>query len=154
MNHRGKRQSMEEVFEIPVRVYVEDTDAGGIVYYVNYLKFMERARTEWFRARGYEKPALFRDHLMFVVHSLEIGYHKPARLDDLLGVSAAVRRAGRTFFIMEQVVRRGDEVLCTAQVKVACVAREGLKPRPIPDDVRERVLEDANPRPPGASQSR
>ncbi|NIP71620.1 MAG: tol-pal system-associated acyl-CoA thioesterase, partial [Gemmatimonadetes bacterium] len=133
---------MGEVFDIPVRVYVEDTDAGGIVYYVNYLKFMERARTEWFRSRGYEKPALFRDDLMFVVHSLEIGYRKPARLDDLLRVSAWVVRPGRTFFIMEQTVRRGDEVLCTARVKVACVARDGLKPRPIPADVRERALAD------------
>ncbi len=66
-------------FRMSVRVYVEDTDAGGIVYYVNYLKYMERARTEWFRARGYEKPALFGENLMFIVHSLTIDYRRPAR---------------------------------------------------------------------------
>ena len=96
-------------FQLPVRVYVEDTDAGGIVYYVNYLKFLERARTEWFRHRGFEKPALFRDNLMFVVHSLSIDYRRPARLDDLLLATARVVSGGRTFFVMDQRVLRGDE---------------------------------------------
>src|SRR5690554_2326841 len=94
-------------FQLPVRVYVEDTDAGGIVYYVNYLKYLERARTEWFRHHGFEKAAVFRDNLMFVVHSLSINYHRPARLDDLLTATARVLQAGRTFFIMEQRVLRG-----------------------------------------------
>lgn len=127
-------------FVLPVRVYVEDTDAGGIVYYVNYLKYMERARTEWFRARGFEKPALFRDDLMFVVHSLTIDYRKPAVLDDTLTVTAEVLRAGRTFFLMRQSVLRGDELLCQADVKVACVSRSGLRPSAIPLDVRRTVF--------------
>ncbi len=127
-------------FRLPVRVYVEDTDAGGIVYYVNYLKYLERARTEWFRHRGFEKPALFRDNLMFVVHSLSINYHKPARLDDLLHACARVTAAGRTFFTMEQRVLRGDELLCAAEVKVACVSRDRLRPAAIPDDVRRAAL--------------
>ncbi len=127
-------------FSMPVRVYVEDTDAGGIVYYVNYLKFMERARTEWFRSRGFEKPALFRENLMFVVHSLSINYQRPARLDDALTVSAKVRAAGRTFFIMEQTVKRADELLCAAEVKVACVTRDTMKPSAIPADVREAAI--------------
>ena len=128
------------VFEFPIRVYVEDTDAGGIVYYVNYLKFMERARTEWFRARGFEKPALFRENLMFVVHSLDVKYQSPARLDDALLVTARVVKPGRTFFVMEQTVRRGNELLCSAQVKVACVTRDTLKPSAIPADVREAAV--------------
>lgn len=131
---------MNKVFHLPVRVYVEDTDAGGIVYYVNYLKFMERARTEWFRQRGFEKPALFRENLMFVVHSLNIGYRKPARLDDALQVTAEVLEAGRTFFLMEQAVTLANDLLCEAQVKVACVARDTMKPTAIPADVREGLL--------------
>lgn len=127
-------------FHMPVRVYVEDTDAGGIVYYVNYLKYMERARTEWFRERGFEKPALFRDDLMFVVHSLTIDYRKPAVLDDALTVTADVVKAGRTFFLVRQSVLRGDELLCEADVKVACVSRQGLRPSAIPLDVRQTVF--------------
>jgi 4-hydroxybenzoyl-CoA thioesterase/acyl-CoA thioester hydrolase len=130
----------DSCFEFPLRVYVEDTDAGGIVYYVNYLKFMERARTEWFRARGFAKPALFRDNLMFVVHSLSINYRQPARLDDALTVSARVTKPGRTFFLMEQSVRRGDELLCSAEVKIACVTRDTMKPSAIPADVRAAAI--------------
>ena len=127
-------------FQLPVRVYVEDTDAGGIVYYVNYLKFLERARTEWFRHRGFEKPALFRDNLMFVVHSLSIDYRRPARLDDLLLATARVVSGGRTFFVMDQRVLRGDELLCAAEVKVASVDRDTLRPAAIPADVRRAAL--------------
>ena len=125
-----------EDFRLPVRVYVEDTDAGGIVYYVNYLKYMERARTEWFRGCGFEKAALFRDNLMFIVHSLNVSYRRPARLDDLLTVTAGIKQAGRTFFLMNQRVFRGDELLCEAEVKVACVSRDRMKPAAIPADVR------------------
>ena len=125
-----------DVFEWPVRVYVEDTDAGGIVFYVNYLKYMERARTEWFRSCGFEKPALFRESLMFVVHSLNVNYRKPARLDDSLIVTAQLVEPRRTFFIMSQSVFCGDELLCDAEVKVACVTRDQIKPSAIPADVR------------------
>src|SRR5690606_15411977 len=105
-----------------------------------YLKFLERARTEWFRHRGFEKPALFRDNLMFVVHSLNIDYRRPARLDDLLLATARVVRGGRTFFVMEQRVLRGDELICAAEVKVACVNRDSMRPAAIPDDVRRAAL--------------
>lgn len=131
-----------ENFHLPIRVYVEDTDAGGIVYYVNYLKYMERARTEWFRAKGFEKPALFRHNLMFIVHSLKIDYRRPARLDDALAVTAKVIRPGRTFFEMTQSVLRGDELLCVAEVKVACVTRDTMKPAAIPADVRAELIAD------------
>jgi len=124
---------------LPVRVYIEDTDAGGIVYYVNYLKFMERARTELLRALGYGKAALFADELMFVVHSLGIHYLKPARLDDELVVLARIVRAGRAWFQVEQAVYRGDERLCSADVKIACVAREGMRPAPIPEAMRADI---------------
>lgn len=127
-------------FQLPVRVYVEDTDVGGIVYYVNYLKFLERARTEWFRHQGFEKPALFGENLMFVVHSLSIDYRKPARLDDLLLATARVIGGGRTFFVMEQTVKRGDELLCAAEVKVACVTRDRMRPSAIPADIRRVAL--------------
>jgi len=131
---------MSKEFEWPVRVYVEDTDAGGIVYYVNYLKFMERARTEWFRHCGFEKPALFRENLMFVVHSINVQYQKPARLDDQLHVGARVVKAGKTFFLMEQSVRRGVDLLCRAEVKVACVSQDAMKPKAIPQDVKAAAL--------------
>jgi len=128
------------IFELPLRVYVEDTDAGGIVYYVNYLKYMERARTEWFRSIGFEKPALFGDNLMFIVHSLNINYRRPARLDDQLVATARIIKHGRTFFLMAQSVFRGDELLCEAEVKVACVIRDTMKPSAIPEQVRAAAI--------------
>ena len=136
---------MQQRFEMPVRVYVEDTDAGGIVYYVNYLKYMERARTEWFRALGFEKPALFGDNLMFIVHSLNINYRRPARLDDALTATAALVKPGRSFFIMAQSVLRGDELLCEAEVKVACVTRDTMKPSAIPAQIRAAVAGETGP---------
>ena len=119
---------------------MEDTDAGGIVYYVNYLKDMERARTEWFRSLGFEKPALFRVNLMFVVHSLAIRYQRPARLDDALAVTAEVLDMKKSFFVMAQTVERGNDLLCAADVKIACVRRGDLRPAAIPVDVREAAV--------------
>ena len=96
---------------IPVRVYIEDTDAGGIVYYVNYLKFMERARTELMRSLGYGKAAIFADDLMFVVHSLNANYHASATLDDELQVTAKVTKVGKVAVVFEQTISCGDQVL-------------------------------------------
>lgn len=124
---------------LPVRVYIEDTDAGGIVYYVNYLKFMERARTELLRALGYGKAALFAEELMFVVHSVNVRYQRPAQLDDELSVLARITEMGRAGFEVEQVVYRGGEPLCTAEVKIACVARDTLRPTAIPASMREQI---------------
>ena len=118
--------------EIPVRVYIEDTDAGGIVYYVNYLKFMERARSELMRELGYRKAALFDDALKFVVHSLDLRYHAPAQLDDLLTVTAKVIKVGRAFVAFEQTVQLDSQLLCAGHIKVACVGRDDGKPRPLP----------------------
>ncbi|MDM3871246.1 tol-pal system-associated acyl-CoA thioesterase [Porticoccus sp. W117] len=126
-------------FVLPVRVYIEDTDAGGIVYYVNYLKFMERARTELLRSYGYDKPAFWADNLMFVVHSVQVNYRSPAQLDDELQVSAVIEKVGRTYFDVAQQVRRGDTVLCEGVVRVANVTRDGMKPKALPTDMRQQL---------------
>lgn len=122
-------------FSVPVRVYIEDTDAGGIVYYVNYLKFMERARTELLRSLGYGKAATLNDELLMVVASAEVAYLSPARLDDALTVSATFERIARTFLIFSQQVMREGVCLCRAKVKVACVTRESMKPTAIPSEL-------------------
>lgn len=132
---------MDRQFVLPVRVYIEDTDAGGIVYYVNYLKFMERARTEWLRALGFQHYTLLDDDFLFVVHRAEVDYRRPARIDDELRVSAAVERHGRASLqFRQQVVRMADgEVLAEGRVKVACVSRAKLAPRPMPDNIYAAV---------------
>lgn len=124
---------------IPVRVYIEDTDAGGIVYYVNYLKFMERARTELLRSLGYAKTAIFSDELMFVVHSTQINYLSPARLDESLDVDAAVIKTGRSYMLFNQTVRRDGTLLCEATVKIACVKQTTLKPHRIPQHMLDAL---------------
>ncbi len=129
-----------ELFHIPVRVYIEDTDAGGIVYYVNYLKYMERARTDMFRAMGYSKPALFAADKMFVVHSLSVDYLASANLDDALTITASIKKAGRTYVLFEQRVERGDELLCTGEVKVACVLKSSGKPAVMPSEMIDKVV--------------
>ena len=126
-------------FEWPLRVYIEDTDAGGIVYYVNYLKFMERARTELLRSRGFDKQVIFNADLMFVVHGISTEYLKPARLDDQLVVTAKVSKMGKAYMLMQQQVYRQDtenrELLCQAEVKLACVDKQSIKPRRIPAEL-------------------
>jgi len=124
-------------FRFPVRVYIEDTDAGGIVYYVNYLKYMERARSEWLRARGITQHALFESGVQLVVHRLECRYAKPARLDDALEVSAEVLTAGRARLQFGQVVTRRGEPLCEARVDIACIDAARLRPIPWPPALAE-----------------
>ncbi len=124
---------------MPLRVYIEDTDAGGIVYYVNYLKFMERARTELMRSLDYDKVAIFNRDLMFVVRDAAITYLAPARLDDGLLATARVASVRGATLCFDQSVRRGGDVLVRAQVTVACVSRQSMKPRRIPADMALRV---------------
>ena len=126
-------------FRWPVRVYIEDTDAGGIVYYVNYLKFMERARSEWLRSLGFQHDTLAGEDCLFVVHSCAVRYLRPARLDDALQVSAEIRKSGRASLDFLQQVWRGDELLCQAEVRVACVCTDGIRPRPLPDVLYRRI---------------
>jgi tol-pal system-associated acyl-CoA thioesterase len=120
------------VFSLPVRVYLEDTDAGGIVFYVNYLKFMERARTEWLRQWGADFRALRETGYLFVVVSTEVHYRQPARMDDQLDVTAEVIEAGKTYLVFRQEVQREGQLLCEARVKVACVRADTLKPCALP----------------------
>jgi 4-hydroxybenzoyl-CoA thioesterase len=133
-----RAESQAQLFSHRCRVYYEDTDAGGIVYYVNYLKFMERARTERLRSLGFAQSQLVGEDLLFVVHSSEARYHAPARLDDELLVTAEVVEVKRASLRFKQQVRRADDdvLLCEGQFVVACVRTESLKPRPIPELLR------------------
>lgn len=119
-------------FRCPVRVYIEDTDAGGIVYYVNYLKYMERARTEFMRQFGYGKQSIFSADLMFVVHAVDVRYRRPAQLDDELVATARILRGGAAQLVFEQRILRGAEELCGGTVDIVCVDRRTLKPRRVP----------------------
>ncbi|MFZ5756577.1 MAG: tol-pal system-associated acyl-CoA thioesterase [Pseudomonadota bacterium] len=126
-------------FSVPVRVYIEDTDAGGIVYYVNYLKFMERARTEWLRSLGFRHYSLRDEDFLFVVRRAEVDYRRPARMDDELAVTAAVEKAGRASLVFRQRVLRGSEVLAEGRVEVACVSGSTMAPRALPADTAQAV---------------
>ncbi|MCE7510672.1 tol-pal system-associated acyl-CoA thioesterase [Alloalcanivorax xenomutans] len=133
-----EKSSKDQDFVLPVRVYIEDTDAGGIVYYVNYLKFMERARTEYLRSLGYQHYGLSEENYQFVVHSCQVRYHSPARIDDALGVSAGLRHLGKATLLFAQQVRRGDQLLCEAEIKIACVSADGIRPKALPAPLYQR----------------
>lgn len=131
---------MPEEFLLPVRVYIEDTDAGGIVYYVNYLKYFERARTEFMRALGYEKPAFLNEHTMFVVTDVDVKYVKPAVLDDALRASACVERVGAATLIFQQRITRETELLVEGRVSIALVCTETGRPRRLPSTLRAALV--------------
>ncbi|MDA8094360.1 MAG: tol-pal system-associated acyl-CoA thioesterase [Betaproteobacteria bacterium] len=138
-------------FRLGVRVYYEDTDAGGVVYYANYLKFMERARTEWLRAMGLEQTRLARDHgIVFVVRSARVEYLRPARLNDWLQVSVEPTELGGSRMAFAQHVRRPreaqeDELLAHGQVTIACVHAEAFRPVKIPEAVRATLARNGLP---------
>jgi tol-pal system-associated acyl-CoA thioesterase len=121
-------------FHWPVRVYIEDTDAAGIVYYANYLRFMERARTECIRALGFPRVETIDEQLLFVVHRVALTYQRPAKLDDSLIVTANLSRLGRTFMVFSQSVKNTDEdiVLVQGEITVACIDKIEFKPRRLP----------------------
>jgi acyl-CoA thioester hydrolase len=122
-----------------VRVYYEDTDAGGIVYYANYLKFFERARTEWLRAIDVGQHALLAEHdAMFVVKSVSADYHAPARLDDVLKLTLRIEKMGRASLLFVQEAWCGEQLLNTARVKVGCVD-SALRPRAVPAEVAAKM---------------
>lgn len=133
---------MLSIFEWPVRVYYEDTDAGGVVYYANYLKYLERARTEWLRKLGFEQDLLMRESgIVFAVRRVEIDYLLPARLDDALSVQAEIAAAGRASLTFAQrIVRPPGTELIRATVKVACLDREKFRPAAIPPLIREKLI--------------
>jgi acyl-CoA thioester hydrolase len=122
-----------------VRVYYEDTDAGGIVYYANYLKFFERARTEWLRALDVNQHTLLAEHdALFVVKSVSAEYHAPARLDDELKLTVSIEKIGRASIVFQQEAWRGEQLLNTARVKVGCVDAS-LRPRAVPAVVANKM---------------
>jgi len=131
------------MFSWPVRVYYEDTDLGGVVYYANYLRFMERARTEWLRQLGVDQTRLLDDRgLIFVIVSAEIRYVQPARFNDELYVTVALESARRTAMTFAQEIRRGGldgELLTQGRVQAACVEAANFRPRAIPPDIIERL---------------
>lgn len=132
------QHSRADPFRLPVRVYYEDTDAGGVVYYANYLKYLERARTEWLRVADIDQSDLVeRRNLLFTVRSVDIDYRAPARLDDRLEVEARVLRIGRASIDFAQAVRRDGTELCSARVRVACIDAGTFRPRALPADLRQ-----------------
>jgi len=128
------------MFSLPVRVYWEDTDAGGVVYYANYLRFLERARSEWLRALGFEQDRL-RDEagVVFVVRRVAIDYLAPARFNDMLDVSVRRVEAARASLEMEQEIAAGPTRLASASVTLACVDALRFKPVRIPAAILQQL---------------
>lgn len=127
---------MASPFTFPVRIYYEDTDSGGVVYYANYLKFMERARTEWLRALGFEQDQLIEAHgVIFAVRSVTVDYNAPARFNDQLEVVTKMLKQGRASLNLLQEIRRSGEesVLCTATARIASLDVESFRPSPMPE---------------------
>jgi acyl-CoA thioester hydrolase len=128
-----------KIFSVPVRVYFQDTDAGGVVYHANYLNFMERARTEWLRTYGHSNAGLMKEFgMVFVMRSVKLDYLKPALLDDALDVTAQIKDIGRSRVTLLQTVRRGDELLTEAEVHLVCVSLESFKPVSVPEILRKQ----------------
>ena len=136
----------------PVRIYYEDTDSGGVVYYANYLKYMERARTEWLRSLGFEQDQLINEQgVIFAVRSINVEYKKPARFNDLLQVSAELMERGGASLTFRQNIFKGnvkgnksfeskdnqeaDQLLCSGQIRIACLDAEKMHPCPIPEQI-------------------
>lgn len=133
-------------FVFPVRIYYEDTDAGGVVFYANYLKFMERARTEWLRALDFHQQEIAeREQVIFVVRALDMDYRKPARLDDLLEIRSDISALGRASVTFFQQVWRDGELLTQGNIKVCCVNTSSMRPVPIPDALRATLASHVRP---------
>ncbi|NCF26667.1 MAG: tol-pal system-associated acyl-CoA thioesterase [Gammaproteobacteria bacterium] len=133
-----------EEFSWPVRVYYEDTDCAGIVYHASFLRFMERARTEWLRSHGFDLPDLRIEHgVLFTVSRLRIEYLRPAQFNDLLDVGLRLTRFGGASLLLDQnVYRNPRELLCRAEVRIACVDATTMRPRPIPQAVCTELKRD------------
>jgi acyl-CoA thioester hydrolase len=126
-------------FRLSMRIYWEDTDAAGIVFYANYLKFFERARTEWLRDLGVGQEALRRDGIAFVVSETSVRYRRPARLDDVIEVSVEVVHLGQASFEIAQQARRADELLADGAIRIGCVELGTFRPCRIPNDIRMSI---------------
>ena len=129
---------MSHKFSVKYRVYYEDTDAGGIVYHANYLRFCERSRTEYLRDLKVSQSDLVRDEkLIFVVRRCEIDYLFPAKLDDLIEVTSEVTKTSATSLIMHQEVKKDDKVLAAMDVVIVCIDSETYRPKKIPENLKE-----------------
>lgn len=137
MDRVNPEANMMDLFFWPVRVYYEDSDSGGVVYYANYLKYFERARTEWLRSFGLNQDKLAREEgLVFVVRRALLDFVRPARLDDLLEVTVEPLKLARVYVQLAQEVRRGTQVLARAEIKVACLRQRDFKPVAMPQFLR------------------
>jgi acyl-CoA thioester hydrolase len=142
-------ESVAQPFIWRIRVYYEDTDSGGVVYYANYLKFFERCRTECLRALGVDQSSLVRDQgLQFAVVRIETEYLQPARLDDELVIEARVTRLGPCSIDFDQVARRAGELLARTRVRVACVDSQRRLPARLPASLHQRIRAHAGPKVP------
>ena len=130
---------MTAEFSLPIRVYIEDTDAGGIVYYVNYLKYLERARTELMRTFGLERAAVSDAGWNFVVSDVSLSYKEPARLDDQLHATAVISAVGGATVTFQQTVRRDDAVLVAGDIQIACIDRATDRPTRLDADLRQKI---------------
>ena len=128
-----------KIFTLPVRVYFQDTDAGGVVYHASYLNFMERVRTEWMRSFGFSNAGLMKElGVVFVVRSLKLDYLKPALLDDLLTVGVQLKEIGRSRVTLYQSMMRGEEVLAEAEIHLVSISLDTFKPISVPNVLREQ----------------
>lgn len=122
---------------LDIRVYYEDTDTAGVVFYANYLKFFERGRTEWLRRLGVNQSELTkREHRMFVVKGADIQYYKPARLDDLITIRSGITRLGRASVDFKQRAELGGELLCESSIQICCVDTLTFRPAALPQEIR------------------
>ena len=132
---------MKTLFILPVRIYYEDTDAGGVVYYANYLRFFERARTEMLRDLGFEQNELREQSgVIFAVKTMQIDYLRPAKFNDLVHVSAAISQLKKASLTFEQTIKCGEITLCTCSCRIACLNADNLKPIAIPDFLFDAFL--------------
>lgn len=126
-------------FQFPIRIYIEDTDAGGIVYHANHIRFMERARSEWLRAAGIAHYWHQHDY-SFVVHKIALKYHRPILMDDLIMVTASVISCKATSFVLKQEILRDEIVLASGQVELACL-NAAMRPCKLPPEIRNLLLQ-------------
>jgi len=146
MNMSDSQSGAPIGFIWPIRVYYEDTDAGGIVFYANYLKFFERARTEWLRACGVDQRKLAEvSGALFVVRSTALDYLAPARLDDMLRIVSRIERLGRASVDFAQEAWRDDTLLATGTIRVGCVDSKSMKPAAIPPPVHAALRREPGP---------
>ncbi|NLA51491.1 MAG: tol-pal system-associated acyl-CoA thioesterase [Alcaligenaceae bacterium] len=141
MANTQSAQSQSKVFTLPIRVYYEDTDAGGVVFYANYLKFFERGRTEWLRNLGVNQAKLAEEQgRIFVVVGTQVRYRSPARLDNLIEIKTSLSKVGNSSCSFEQIAERNGEVLVESSIQICCVDNQSFKPAPIPADIRSLFL--------------